>query len=162
MKMLMVKLEMQNSMRTSNKGKAIIAQHEGLRLKPYLDPIGIPTIGYGATYYPSTGKKVTMQDRVITITEANKMLDDMLKHYENGVLRYVQVAINQNQFDALVSFAYNVGLEAFRKSTLLKRINTHPFHKNISYQFKRWKRANGRVFKGLVNRRKQEAQLYFS
>jgi lysozyme len=70
--------------------------------------------------------------------------------------------ITQNQFDALVSFAYNVGLEAFRKSTLLKKVNANPNDKLISNQFLRWNKSRGRVLQGLTNRRIEEARIYFA
>ena len=90
-------------MKTSNKGKAIIKQYEGFRAKPYLCPAGVPTIGYGATYY-TDGRKVTLRDAPISEADADKLLDKMLGKYEDAVNRYVQVPITQNQFDALVSF----------------------------------------------------------
>lgn len=147
-------------MRTSNNGLAIIKKHESLRLKPYLCPAGVPTIGYGNTYY-GNGLRVKLSDPAITNCEAESLLEASLKHYEQGVDRYVRVSITQNQFDALVSFAYNVGLGSLQKSTLLKRINANPNDPNIRYQFSRWKRANGRVLKGLIKRRKEESELYF-
>ena len=148
-------------MRTSEKGIQIIKDHEDFRSEPYLCPAGVPTIGYGATYYPN-GIKVTLDDAPISKNVAENLLKEMIKSYENAVNRYVQWNLNQNQFDALVSFTYNVGKEAFRTSTLLKKINQNPFDKNISYQFSRWNKSNGKVLGGLVKRRKQEAELYFS
>ena len=103
-----------------------------------------------------------MDDAPISKNVAENLLKEMIKSYENAVNRYVQWNLNQNQFDALVSFTYNVGKEAFRTSTLLKKINQNPFDKNISYQFSRWNKSNGKVLGGLVKRRKQEAELYFS
>ena len=90
------------------------------------------------------------------------MLLEMLKKYEWTVERYVRMIINQNMFDALVSFCYNVGPEAFRKSTLLKRINVDPYDSDIKKQFARWNRGGGRVLKGLVTRRAQAAELDFT
>ena len=148
-------------METSNKGLEIIKRHEGLRLKPYLCPAGVPTIGYGATYYLN-GESVDMSDPPITEVYAEFILNQMLHRYERGVIRYVIPEINQNQFDALVSFAYNLGLGALKGSTLLKRVNANPCDENIKYQFKRWVRAGGRILKGLVRRRNEEAELYFS
>lgn len=147
-------------MKVSNSGLSIIKKHEGLRLEPYLCPAKIPTIGYGNTYYED-GTKVTLKDPKITEERAEELLRVILKRYEDGVDRYVQVEINQNQFDALVSFAYNVGLGALQKSTLLRKINNDPCDENISYQFSRWNKAAGKVLKGLTKRRKEEAELYF-
>jgi lysozyme len=85
----------------------------------------------------------------------------MLDRYERGVNRYVTSNINENQFSALVSFAYNCGLGALKSSTLLKRVNANPNDENISYQFSRWNKAGGRVLKGLTKRRIDEDKLYF-
>ncbi|VDH16096.1 Phage-related lysozyme (muraminidase) [Algoriella xinjiangensis] len=148
-------------MNTGKKGLDLIKKYEGFFSKPYLDPIGIPTIGYGATYYPNK-VKVTMKDKPITETEASDLLVQMLKVYENQVALLVRKPINQNQFDALVSFTYNLGATNLGKSTLLKKVNANPQDKSISDEFMKWNRASGKVFNGLTKRRKDEAALYFS
>jgi len=148
-------------MKTGYNGIELIKKYEGFRSKPYLCPAGVPTIGYGATYYPG-GRNVTMNDDAITKERAEDLLRDMLTSYENGVNRYVKVSLSQNQFDALVSFAYNLGNGALQKSTLLKKVNLDPCDSDITNQFNRWVRAGGRVLKGLQKRRKDEAELYFS
>lgn len=145
---------------TSYQGLEIIKKHEGLRLMPYLCPAGVPTIGYGNTYYQD-GVRVRLTDPAITVDEAETLLKHILKNYERGVNRYVQKHINQCQFDALVSFAYNLGLGALQKSTLLKRVNMNPCDEDIKYQFSRWTKAGGKTLQGLVKRRKEEANLYF-
>lgn len=109
-------------MKTSDKGLALIKSFEGFSAKPYLCPAGVPTIGYGATYYPD-GRRVTMQDKPVSEADATDMLRSMLASYEAGVSRYVLVPVTQGQFDALVSFAYNVGLSALKDSTLLRLVN---------------------------------------
>ncbi|MDC9723262.1 MAG: lysozyme [Urechidicola sp.] len=113
-------------MKTEKKGLEIIKKFEGLELSPYLCPANVPTIGYGATYYNTTDKKVKLTDPSITKSYAEELLKGMLTSYEAGVQRYVQKKINQNQFDALVSFAYNLGLGALKSSTLLKKIKLIP------------------------------------
>lgn len=148
-------------MKISENGLDLIKKYEGLGLEPYLCPANVPTIGYGATYYPD-GKNVTMDDLKITELYAEELLLSMLSRYEKGVERYIQVEINQNQFDALVSFAYNLGLGALKGSTLLKKVNLNPFDENINYQFNRWTKAGGKVLAGLVKRRNEESNLYFS
>ena len=148
-------------MRISQKGIDLIKDFEGFRSKPYLCPAGIPTIGYGATYY-TNGKKVSLNDRPITKANAEMLLRMHLRHYENAVKRYAREDISQTQFDALTSFTYNLGPGALRRSTLLKKVNRNPSDKGIAYQFSRWVRANGRVLKGLQKRRKAESNLYFS
>ena len=147
-------------MKTSSKGKAIIKQYEGFRAKPYLCPAGVPTIGYGATYYMD-GRKVTLRDAAISESDGDKLLDKMLVKYEDAVNRYVQVPINQNQFDALVSFCYNVGQENLRNSTLLKKVNAKDF-KGAADQFLRWNRAGGKVLAGLTKRRTDERNLFLA
>ena len=141
-------------MKTSNKGKAIIKQYEGFRAKPYLCPAGVPTIGYGATYY-TDGRKVTLKDAPISEADADKLLDKMLAKYEDAVNRYVQVPITQNQFDALVSFCYNLGQENLRNSTLLKKVNAKDY-KGAADAFLNWVYASGKKLQGLVNRRTDE------
>ena len=109
-----------DSLITYNKqtGLNLIKRFEGLELEPYLCPAKVPTIGYGATYYPS-GNKVKMTDSAISEEFAESILKEMFVRYEQGVERYVQQEINQNQFNALVSFAYNLGLGALKSSTLV-------------------------------------------
>lgn len=149
-------------MKTKKKGLDLIKQFEGLELSPYLCPANVPTIGYGATYYGATDKKVKLSDPKITKKYADELLKGMLTSYEDGVARYVQKKINQNQFDALVSFAYNLGLGALKSSTLLKKINANPNDPDIKNQFKRWVKSGGKTLQGLVKRRTEEAELYFS
>ncbi len=148
-------------MKISQRGLDLIKKYEGFRAKPYLCPAGVPTIGYGATYYPN-GKRVKMSDNMITERQAEQMLCLQLSKYESAVSRYIRANINQNQFDALVSFAYNLGIGSLQRSTLLKRVNKNPNNPKIKREFKKWVYAGGRKLKGLIKRRKDEAVLYFS
>ena len=145
-------------MKTSDMGLSLIQQFEGFSAKPYLCPAGVPTIGYGATYYPD-GRRVTMQDRPVTVAQATDMLRSMLTSYEAGVNRYVQVPLTQGQFDALVSFAYNLGLSALKSSTLLRLLNLRDYA-GAAAQFLRWNRAGGKVLPGLTRRREAERKLF--
>lgn len=145
-------------MKTSDKCVALIKQFEGFSAKPYLCPAGVPTIGYGATYYPD-GKRVTMADRPVSEADATAMLRSMLASYEAGVSRYVQVPLTQGQFDALVSFAYNVGLSALKDSTLLRLVNARDYA-GAAAQFARWNRAGGKVLPGLTRRREAERVMF--
>lgn len=147
-------------MRLGSKGLELIKSFEGFYSKPYLDPIGIPTIGYGATYYPNK-KKVTMKDKPLTEKEASDLLKEMMTTYENDVKRLVKRELNQNQFDALVSFTYNLGSANLGKSTLLKKVNANPCDKTIKDEFLKWNKAGGKVLNGLTRRRNAEAELYF-
>ncbi len=144
----------------NNKGYLFITKHEGLRLKPYLCPAKIPTIGYGNTYYPD-GKRVTLLDKDITKQEAFEMFKEIANRFAKRVDTLVISNINQNQFNALVSFAYNVGTGNFAISTLLKKVNKNPNDLTIKAEFLKWNKANGKVINGLTNRRIEEADLYF-
>lgn len=145
---------------TGVKGLNLIKKYEGLRLKPYLCAAGLPTIGFGATYYPD-GTKVKLTDKSISEFEASTMLGQMLKHYEKSVDSFTRDDISQNQFDALVSFAYNCGVGNLKSSTLLKKVNKDPSDKSIRLEFLKWNKAGGRVLAGLTKRRIEEANLYY-
>ena len=147
--------------KASQKGLDLIKRFEGLELKPYKCPAGIPTIGYGNTYYPS-GSKVKLTDPVITKEKAEELLKFLLGSYEKSVDSFCRDDINQNQFDALVSFAYNCGVNNLKSSTLLKKVNANPQDVTIRNEFMKWNKANGRVLAGLTKRRQAEADLYFS
>ena len=143
-----------------NKGIPIIKRFEGLKLKAYFCPAGLPTIGYGSTWYEN-GSKVKMGD-VITIDRADRLLLFTVAEFEKQVDTLVTSAINANQLGALTSFAFNVGIGNFRKSTLLRLVNDNPNNPAIRTEFQKWVRANGQVLKGLVTRRQAEADLYFT
>ncbi|MFJ1431362.1 lysozyme [Capnocytophaga canimorsus] len=146
-------------MKISQQGIDLIKKWEGFRSSPYLDAAKVPTIGYGTTFYPN-GKKVTMRDKSITEQEAEAYLRAVIAQFERVVNRLVTSKINQNQFDALVSFVYNVGSGNFQKSTLLKLVNENPNHPDIGNWFLKYNKASGRELKGLTNRRNDEATLY--
>lgn len=147
-------------MNISFKGIELIHKYESLSLKPYLCPAGIPTIGYGNTYYED-GTKVKLTDKPITLERAEDLFFFVIRNFESCVNKNVIVDINQNQFDSLVSFSYNVGCSNFKTSTLLKRINECPMNEDIKYQFSRWNKSKGKVLKGLTKRRQEESNLYF-
>ncbi len=140
-------------MKTSQKGIDLIKNFEGLRLKAYLCPAKVWTIGYG-----HTGADVK-EGLLIGQAQAENLLRNDLQRFENSVNAYVKVKLNQNQFDALVSFAYNVGIEALSKSTLVKFLNQGLFNQAAN-QFDRWVNANGKPLSGLVARRAKEKALF--
>jgi lysozyme len=148
-------------MTLNDKGYQLIAKHEGLRLSPYLCPANVPTIGYGNTFYPS-GKKVTMQDKPITQATAMWMLKETANKFATDVDKLVTSNITQNQFNALVSFAFNLGSAALGRSTLLRKVNLNPKDTSITQEFMKWNKAGGRVLSGLTKRRADEAALYFT
>lgn len=143
-----------------NKGMPIIRKFEGLKLQAYLCPANVWTIGYGSTFYEN-GSKVEQGDK-ITLDRADKLLHMMVNKFEGEVKKLVKSEINENQIGAITSFAYNVGIGALSKSTLLRKVNANPDDKTIADEFMKWTKAGGKVLKGLVNRRKAEAELYFS
>ena len=141
-------------MKTSPKGIALIKEFEGLRLKAYLCPGGVWTIGYGHT----AGVKPGM---VITKAQAEEYLKADLIAFER-YLNGLGLALNQNQFDALISFIYNVGTGNFSSSTLLRKVRANPQDNSIVDEFLRWVYSKGRVLPGLQRRRLAEMKLYFS
>lgn len=146
-------------MKISENGSNLIKQFEGFSSTPYLCPAGIPTIGYGSTYYED-GTKVTLKDKPITEERATQLLEFIAnKTFSENINKVVKVALNQNQFDALVSFAYNVGNKNFNWSTLLKKLNLSD-HVGASLEFGRWNQANGKILNGLVLRRQKEKELF--
>lgn len=144
-------------MQTSNRGIELIKELEGCELRAYECVAGVLTIGYG-----HTGKDVT-EGMTITQEKAETLLKDDLKKYEEAVEKYVKVEVNQNQFDALVSFVYNVGSGSFSKSTLLKKLNAGDYA-GAAEQFLVWNKAtvNGvkKELEGLTKRRQKERELF--
>ncbi|TZF81815.1 lysozyme [Pedobacter sp. BS3] len=140
-------------------GKTFLFNEEGLRLKAYKDSAGVWTIGIGCTYYPD-GRKVKEGD-TISKEQAYNLFDNVVRNYEAAVNNGVRLPLTQNQFNALVSFCYNVGVAGFSNSTLLQRINSRANEEQIRQQFNRWITAGGQVSKTLVERRKREANLFF-
>lgn len=156
-------------MKLNENGYKLIADFEGLRLKPYLCSAKVPTIGYGNTFYPN-GKKVTMRDKPITKEYAFEIFKFVADLFAKDVASLIKSKVTQNQFNALVSFAYNVGTdidhddipEGLGDSTLLRKVNANPNDTSIRAEFMKWNKANRIVLKGLTSRRKKESDLYFS
>ena len=133
-------------------GLSLIKKFEGCELEAYQCSAGVWTIGYGHT------KGVTPSDS-ISQEEAEQMLVDELHEYESYVNEYVTVALSQNQFDALVSWVYNLGPANLKASTMLKVLNDGKYEE-VPYQMKRWNKAGGKVLEGLIRRREAEACLF--
>jgi lysozyme len=146
-------------MKINEKGIKLLHDFEGLKLEAYLCPAKIWTIGYGNTRYED-GSPVKQGDK-ITKERAESLFLNILAVFERGVLLRVKKPINSNQFSALVSFSYNLGLGNFGSSTLLRLVNENPNDPEIRNQFMRWNRAKGQVMAGLTRRRKAEADLYY-
>jgi len=145
-------------MKISQAGLDLIKEFEGLRLDAYQDSVGVWTIGYGSTYWPD-GRRVKKGDRLANEAEAEQLLRDTVKTYEAGVNRVVKVHITQNQFDALVSFAFNLGVGALEKSTLVKKLNKIDVIP-VANEFSRWTKAGGKELAGLRRRRAAERELF--
>ncbi|MNG43661.1 Lysozyme RrrD [compost metagenome] len=144
-------------MKTSNSGVALIKGFEGKRLVAYDDGVGVWTIGFGTIKYPN-GVRVKRGDKC-TEAQAEQYLRNDLIAFENTLNQLVKVPLNQNQFDALVSFTYNLGETNLRSSTLLKKLNAKDY-KGAAAEFLKWNKAGGKVMNGLVKRRKAEMELF--
>lgn len=144
-------------MRMSTAGLDLLTEFEGLRLKAYIDPVGIWTIGYGHT--SAAGEPLVASGLVITKDEAEEILKRDMGQYEDGVRKYVKVNLTQGQFDALTDFAYNAGVGALQKSTLLKKVNAGKFDE-VPAEFMKWTKGGGRELPGLVRRRRAEVKLW--
>ena len=144
----------------SNKTIEMIKKHEGYRTNAYEDVVGVWTIGYGNTFYED-GTKVKSGDKV-TKARAEELLKHIVNDFATDVDKMVKVDLNPCQFGALVSFSYNVGLNALKRSTLLKKVNANPNDAGIALEFVKWTKAGGKTFPGLVKRRQEESDYYFS
>jgi lysozyme len=155
-------------MKTNELGRKLIQHYESLMLEAYQCSAGKWTIGYGNTFYED-GKPVKKGDK-ITKERAETLFSLILAKFEREVHSLLKIAINENQFAALVSFAYNVGTdidqdtiaEGLGDSTLLRMVNREPNNPKIADEFLKWNKAGGKVWAGLTRRRKSEAHLYFN
>lgn len=151
-------------MQASSSFLKFLSTWEGVKLCPYKDVKGIPTIGIGNTFYKN-GTKVKMSDRCLSMEEVSELAQVILKDFEEQ-LSSICPNVNQNQFDALLSFSYNVGIPAFKNSTLLKRVKNNAKEKDIREAFNMWTKVRNPKTKILevnswqVKRRKAEADLY--
>lgn len=146
-------------MQTSSAGRAAIMQREGVVLTAYLDSVKVLTIGVGHT--SAAGPPTVKAGMKITRAEAEAILSRDLAIFEAAVNAAVKVPLNQNEFDALVSLAFNIGAGAFKKSTLVKRLNAGD-RAGAANAFLMWNKAGGRTLQGLVNRRKAERLQFLS
>lgn len=141
-------------------GINLIAELEGLELKAYKCPAGIFTIGLGNTFY-ADGSKVKEGDK-ITKEQAYYLFHLIATKFEKVINDSVKKPLTQNQFNSLFCFCYNVGITAFKNSTLLRLVNINPKDANIAKQFLRWNKIAGVPSKGLTNRRIKESAIYFT
>ncbi|HGG8899244.1 TPA: lysozyme [Enterobacter cloacae] len=149
---------MSNALKTTgNGGIALIKQYEGLRLTTYKDAVGIPTIGYGHVENPIPPGGT----RTITAEAAEQLLRDDLQRFEHEVNNMLTAEVTQNQFDALVSFAFNLGPANLKSSTLLRKVNSGDVNGAVD-EFLKWNHAGGQVLAGLTARRNAEKTLFLS
>lgn len=146
-------------MKVSTNFFSMLKNFEGFVKCPYKDQVGIPTIGIGTTIYPN-GKRVSMSDPCITFEQASSYVSSHISPLEE-MLTTLLPKLNQNQFDSLISFIYNIGDGAFKNSTLLKKAKINKDDSTIRDEFYKWKKAGGKVLNALVLRRREEADLYF-
>jgi len=139
-------------MKTSDEGISLIKKFEGCRLEPYFCSGNVLTIGYGHT-------KDVIENMSITEDTAEALLKEDLKDFEEQVSNLVKVELNQNQFDALIAWTFNLGSGNLSSSTLLKKLNNSEYDE-VPEQIKRWNKAGGKVLEGLIRRREAEALLF--
>ena len=147
-------------MKISPRGLDFIKDFEGFSANAYLCPAKIPTIGYGNTFYED-GRKVKLGEQ-ISKTNALELLELVAnKDFADKIFPLIKVKVSQNQFDALICLAYNIGVGNFIKSTLLKKVNAKDFI-GAGEEFLRWNKAGGKEVLGLTRRRKREQELFLS
>ena len=143
---------MNNDLKTSQEGISLIKSFEGCELTAYRCSANVPTIGFGHTAGVSDGDTCTQE-------EAENMLAEALEEFEDYVKNYVESELQQNEFDALVAWTYNLGPANLKESTMLKELNSGNFEE-VPRQMKRWNRAGGEVLDGLIRRREAESRLF--
>ena len=143
-------------MKLNSTGYKLLHEREGLKLKPYLDTKGIPTIAMGNTYYED-GRKVTMKDPALTFEQAGNLASATADKFAFQVNALIKSKVNQNQFNALVSLAYNIGITGFRNSTVLRKVNVNPNDPSIKEAFLMWTKNPE-----LKGRRQSEIKQYFT
>ena len=141
-------------MNISEEGKKFLKSFEGCRLKAYLDGGGVPTIGWGHTHGVKLGDTLTQ-------AEADALFDVEIEVFQEAVSALIKAPVMQCELDAVVSLAYNIGVSAFKNSTLLKKLNIMDYY-GASLEFGRWNQDNGKVIAGLARRREAERKLFMS
>jgi lysozyme len=146
-------------MKVNAEGYALIKKFEGCKLKAYRCPANVLTIGYGNTFYEN-GDKVKEGD-VITQERAESLAKFVIDQFAVTIAPFILQPLNDNQFSACISLAYNIGTENFKKSSVFKKLNINPNDATIADSFRLWNKGGGKVLAGLVKRREAEIQLYF-
>ena len=147
-----LKLKNGGNMNISKEGLSLIKKFEGCELEAYLCPAGVWTIGYGHTKDVKEGDKINKE-------EADYLLQEEMIEYESYINDFVEVPLNQNQFDSLCSWVYNLGPTNLKNSTMLKVLNEEKYA-DVPQEIKRWNKAGGEVLDGLIKRREAEAKMF--
>jgi lysozyme len=148
-------------MKVSEKCIKMIKHHEGFVRKPYQDPIGLWTVGVGHLIGDGKSLSKEWKGKVLTDEEVDELLFEDLERFEDGIERLTKVNLSQGQFDALVSFSFNVGLGNYQSSTLRAKLNRRDYE-GAANEFWKWRKAGGKILKGLVKRRADEKILFLS
>lgn len=146
-------------MKVNAEGYALLKRFEGCILKAYKCPAGVWTIGFGNTFYED-GTKVKEGD-VITQQRADELAKFIVEQFADSIRAMIKQPLNENQFSACVSLAYNIGTGGFKKSSVLRKLNVNPTDPTIADSFRLWNKGGGVILKGLVRRREAEIALYF-
>jgi lysozyme len=146
-------------MKVNAEGYALLKKFEGCVLKAYRCPANVWTIGFGNTFYED-GTKVKEGD-VITQQRADELAKYIVEQFATSIRAMIKQPLNENQFSACVSLAYNIGTGGFKKSSVLRKLNVNPTDQTIADSFRLWNKGGGVVLKGLVRRREAEIALYF-
>ena len=146
-------------MKVNADGYALLKKFEGCVLKAYKCPAGVWTIGFGNTFYED-GTKVKEGD-VITQQRADELAKYIVEQFATSIRAMIKQPLNENQFSACVSLAYNIGTGGFKKSSVLRKVNANPNDPTIADSFRLWNKGGGVILKGLVRRRESEIELYF-
>ena len=147
-------------MKTNAAGLGIIKRFEGFSAEQYLCPAGIPTIGYGSTW-DADRNRVTVDHPPVTEAEAEALLQQELDHVEGAIGKLIRVPLTENQFSALASFTFNLGSGNLQSSTLRMKLNRGEYD-GAADEFPKWRRAGGKILRGLVRRREEERELFLS
>lgn len=150
--MRQIKTKSMKLMTTSQAGRDLIKKYEGLRLKAYKCPAGVWTVGYGHTRGVTSSTEISQ-------SMADLFLQDDIRPLERHINK-LGINFRQGQFDALVSFMFNLGEGNFNKSTLKKKILAGGNDEDIAAEFKKWNKAGGKVLDGLTKRREEEAEMW--
>jgi len=146
-------------MKVNEEGYSLIKKFEGCRLKAYKCPANVWTIGFGNTFYEN-GDKVK-EGNVITQQRADELAKFIIDQFAMSITPFILQPLNENQFSACVSLAYNIGTGGFKRSSVFNKLNVKPTDATIADSFRLWNKGGGVVLKGLVRRREAEIQLYF-